>query len=106
MEPFAQQFALALHDAEFNKNLWSVILYLFIYLFKGDGKTTMCRAICAFSRYVHGIGKSSLSFDFEILIYVILVTRTKSEVELMIHDFDINNIERVSALVLVSLEIA
>lgn len=68
----------------------------------------MCRAIlvCAFSRYVHGIGKSSLSFYFEILIYVIPVARTKSEVELMIHDIDINNIERASALVLVSLETA
>lgn len=66
----------------------------------------MCRAICAFLCYVHGIDKSSLSFHFEILIYVISVARTKSEVELMIHDVGINNIEKVSALVLVSLETA
>ena len=43
-------------------------------------------------------------FHFEILIYVIPVTRLKSEVELMIHDVGINNIERVSTLV--SLETA
>lgn len=72
-------------------------------MFEDDGKTTMCRAICAFLDYVRGIDKSSLSFHFEILIYVISVARTKSEVELMIHDVGINNIERVSALVLVSL---